>query len=182
MTFALTIGSSQAQCAGSFAQQSPNTEITLADGQQFLLGKINIDGLKTVPYHIWYSKSYDNYLVDTSLVNLFAEELKTKKIKLFMGTWCGDSKREVPRFLKILELANYPIENLELIALDRRKGRVKTSPTGEEKGLNIIKVPTFIFFEDGKEVNRIVESPIASLEEDIYTILNKLSYRPNYSR
>jgi len=98
-----------------------------------------------------------------------------------LGTWCGDSKKQVPRILKVLEQAEFPNERLEIIALDRRPGRYKKSPTGEEKGLNIIKVPTLIFFKNGIEINRIVERPIASLEEDILTILNGGHYIPNYS-
>ena len=181
ITFSLAVGYLQAQCAGSFNQEQVNNEITLEDGKRFLLGKININGLKAAPYGTWYSNSYDSYTVDEALVAHFSKDLKAKKVKLFLGTWCGDSKREVPRFLKILEAANYPMDQLEMIALDRREGRVKTSPTGEEKGLHIIKVPTFIFLEDGKEFNRIVESPIESLEEDIHAILSKAQYTPNYA-
>ena len=102
-------------------------------------------------------------------------------IKLFLGTWCGDSKRESPKLIKILETADFPMEQLEIVALDYRKGLYKTSPTGEEKGLNIIKVPTIIFFKDGKEVNRIVESPLETLEQDIAQIVFKKDYVPNYA-
>jgi len=73
------------------------------------------------------------------------------------------------------------MEQLEIIALDYRKGHYKTSPTGEEKGLNIIKVPTIIFLKDGKEVNRIVESPLETLEQDIAQIVFKKDYVPNYA-
>jgi len=65
--------------------------------------------------------------------------------------------------------------------LDRRKGKVKNSPTGEERGLNIIRVPTMLFYKNGKEVNRIVESPIESLEEDMAQILSGQPYTPNYA-
>jgi len=76
-----------------------------------------------------------------------------------MGTWCGDSKREVPRFIKVLEAANFPVDNLKIVAVDRRKEQYKKSPTGEEWGLSIKRVPTFIFYKNGKESNRIIESP-----------------------
>jgi len=99
-----------------------------------------------------------------------------------MGTWCGDSKREIPRFYKILETANYPIEQLTMVAVDHIEPNYKKSPGGEEKGLSIIKVPTFIFYKDGKEVNRIVESPIESLEKDIAAIISGKNYVPNYSQ
>ena len=38
-----------------------------------------------------------------------------------MGTWCGDSKRETPRFFKILELADFEMTNFELVTVNRSK-------------------------------------------------------------
>ena len=58
--------------------------------------------------------------------------------------------------------------------------RNKTTPDTYENGLNITNVPTFIFYEKGVEINRIVESPIKSLEEDMLEILTGSSYKPNY--
>ncbi|SHG43633.1 thioredoxin family protein [Flagellimonas flava] len=161
--------------------QSLNQEILLEDGKQFLLGKIDLEGLQSSPYETWFNSGFDAYQVDQTLVALFKEGLNDHYIKLFLGTWCGDSKREVPRFLKILKAANFPMENIEIVALDRRKGKVKTSPTKEEKGLNIIRVPTMLFYKNGVESNRIVESPITSLEEDIAEIVHGKPYTPNYT-
>lgn len=39
----------------------------------------------------------------------------------------------------------------------------KESLQHEKKGLNIVRVPTFVIFKDGKEVNRIIERPIKTL-------------------
>lgn len=128
-----------------------------------------------------FQSGFDNYKADETLTTLLKEKLADYQIKLFLGTWCGDSKRETPKFIKILDTADFPMEQLEIIALDHRKGRYKTSPSGEEKGLNIIKVPTIIFFRDGKEVNRIVESPLESLEEDMAQIIFQKGYTPNYA-
>lgn len=161
--------------------QEFNKEITLENGKKFLLGKINMDGLNSEPYQAWFQQGHESYDVDETLIKVIKKPLKRHQIKLFLGTWCGDSKREVPRIIKVLETANFPMNKLEIVALDRRKGLVKTSPTGEEQGLNIIKVPTIIFFKDGKEVNRIVESPIESLEEDTVQIVSGKPYTPNYA-
>lgn len=165
---------------GGSAQEF-NQEISMENGQSFLVGPINVEGLNTAPYRQWFQYGKENYEVDRAMVDLFKKELNAHTLKLFLGTWCGDSKRETPRIIKILEAADFPMEQLEIVALDRRKGLYKTSPTGEEKGLNIIKVPTIIFFKDGKEVNRIVESPLESLEEDMAQILLKKTYTPNYA-
>jgi thiol-disulfide isomerase/thioredoxin len=168
-------------CIAVASAQEFNQEIELENGQKLLVGKINLDGLRSEPYNQWFQNGLDRYEVDNTLVPLFENALKGHHVQLFLGTWCGDSKREVPRIIKILETAQFPMDQLEIIALDRRQDHYKKSPTGEEKGLNIIKVPTLIFFKDGKEVNRIVESPLETLEEDMAQILLKKSYTPNYA-
>ena len=69
-----------------------------------------------------------------------------------------------------IEAANFPQDQLEVIAVDNDRDSYKQSPTAEEKGLNIHRVPTFIFYKDGNEVNRIVESPVETFERDILAI------------
>ncbi len=167
--------------SSSLLSQDFNKEIIPENGKKYMLGKINKEGLTSEPYNAWFTKGHDVYAVDKSMVKLFKKKLVKHHVKLFLGTWCGDSKREVPRFIKILETAKFPMEQLEIVALDRRKEFYKSSPTGEEKGLNIVKVPTFIFVKNGEEVNRIIERPIESLEEDIETIVNGKKYTPNYT-
>ena len=161
--------------------QKVNQEIKTQNGSQFLVGPINLEGLQGESYKHWYNSSYYNYKTDVALTKMIQKKIKGYEIKLFLGTWCGDSKREVPRVIKILEEAKFPIKDLELIALDRRRGYYKKSPSGEEKGWSILKIPTIIFIKNGKEVNRITESPIKTLEEDILAILSGETYIPNYS-
>ncbi|GAB4514405.1 MAG: hypothetical protein Tsb004_22440 [Allomuricauda sp.] len=168
-------------CILCVSAQEFNKEIITENGHRLLVGQINLDGLQSQPYASWFQIGFNNYEADKIVSSLLKEKLAYYQIKLFLGTWCGDSKRETPRFIKILEAAEFPMEQLEIIALDYRKGHYKTSPTGEEKGLNIIKVPTMIFLKDGKEVNRIVESPLESLEEDIAQIVFEKDYVPHYA-
>jgi thiol-disulfide isomerase/thioredoxin len=158
--------------------QSLNKEIT-DQGNPFLLGKIDKEGLTSTNYNTWFTKEYDGYQPNQEIVQKKSNDLKDYTITLFMGTWCGDSKREVPRLYKILEASNYPMELLTAIAVSRKPEMYKQSPDHEEKGLNIHRVPTFIFYKNGVEVNRIVESPVISLEEDIQSILDN-NYESNY--
>ena len=164
-----------------FAQNNPR-EIELPDGSTFLLGKITRKELQTAPYSQWFQNNYEKYMVDKSLVTLFKKELNATEILLFLGTWCGDSKREVPRIFKVLDTADFPEENLTIIALDKRDEYYKKSPGGEEKGWDISYVPTLILMNQGKEINRIVERPIGSLEEDLLAILSGTTYIPNYAK
>lgn len=160
--------------------QEINQEIKTENHRPFLVGQITTEGLSSKSYKDWYSSNYDQYEIASEQVNLFKNELSKHKILVFMGTWCGDSKREVPRFIKILEAAEFPMEHLKIVAVDRRKERYKKSPNGEEWGLSIKRVPTFIFLKNGKETNRIIERPITTLEDDIKAIVTGAAYTPNY--
>ncbi len=165
-------------CTSLIYSQTLNTEIT-DQGTPFLLGKFNKEGLTSTNYNTWFSKEFNNYKPNKEVVQKNAKNLKEYTITLFMGTWCGDSRREVPRFYKILEASDYPMKQLTAVAVSRKPDMYKQSPNHEEKGLNIHRVPIFIFYKDGVEVNRIVESPVITLEEDIQNILEN-NYEPNY--
>ncbi|MET2984817.1 thioredoxin family protein [Aureibaculum conchae] len=161
--------------------QSINQKSTDHNGREILLGKIDKSGLTENSFNTWFTPNYDAYKVDTKTLKLIKKELNNYTITAFMGTWCGDSKREVPKFYKILEAADYPMEQLTFIAVGNSKTNYKKSPTGEEKGLNIVRVPTFIFYKNGKEVNRIIEDPVVSFEKDIEAIITGKTYVPNYA-
>ncbi|MGB1232386.1 MAG: thioredoxin family protein [Winogradskyella sp.] len=160
--------------------QALNQEISDDGDSPFLLGKINKNGLEGENYTTWFTKNYNDYKPNITIINAIASELKTYSIKLFMGTWCGDSKKEVPRLYKVLEACNFPLTQLENVALSRKTGMYKQSPQHEEAGLNIHRVPTVIFYKNGKEINRIVEHPKQTFEKDIEAIITNNNYKSNY--
>jgi thiol-disulfide isomerase/thioredoxin len=166
----------------TLSAQNTNQEISLENGQKFLVGEITKKGLSLPTYASWYSSNFNNYTPNETIISNIEEELQGYQILAFLGTWCGDSKREVPRFLKILETANFPDDQLKIVALDKRKGKYKQSPTGEEWGLQILRVPTFILYKNGREVNRIIESPNTTLEEDVQKIIKTDGYVANRAR
>ena len=131
------------------------------------MGDINVEGLSFYSYKSWLLPNLAFYTVSPTNLEPLKDKLAEHQILIFMGTWCGDSKREVPQFIKILESVDFPIKNLKIVALDKRKEKHKKSPQGEEWGLNIRSVPTFIFYKNGREINRIIKTPVATLEEDI---------------
>jgi len=160
--------------------QDINKEIIIDDETPFLLGKINKDGLTSGNYNEWFSKNFEGYKLDQITIEAISSKLKDYQITLFLGTWCGDSRKGVPRFYKILEACNFPKNQLTVIALSRKSYMYKQSPNHYEAGLNIHRVPTFIFYKDKKEINRIVEHPVESLEKDILKILTSDNYQSNY--
>jgi thiol-disulfide isomerase/thioredoxin len=120
----------------------------------------------------------ESYKTDESTVNALKKELKGIKIRAFMGTWCGDSKRETPHFYKILEETNYNLNNLELVTVNRSK----KTPDNLQEGYNIKKVPTFIFYKGDKEIGRYVEYARESLEKDLLKIVSGENYKHSYEK
>lgn len=90
-----------------------------------------------------------------------------------LGTWCGDSRREVPRFWKILESAANPNLRLRMFAVGRKDDAAalaKSEAVGAPRDIRAVwgvtLVPTFIFRADGEELGRIIEIPTGTLEGD----------------
>jgi tetratricopeptide (TPR) repeat protein len=145
-----------------------------------LLGIHTKKDLQQPPFNQWFDKNYADYPVDSFTARQLAPLLKNKKIELFMGTWCGDSKREVPRMLKILDFAGVKPSQLTMIMVDNADSAYKQSPGHEERGKDIHRVPTLLVYDNKKELNRITESPLVSLEKDLLAILQHQWYQPRY--
>jgi hypothetical protein len=105
-------------------------------------------------------------------------------VLIFFGSWCSDSKREVPKFFTTLNLVNNKNFSAKLYGLDR----TKKDATGFAEAFKIEKVPTFIFLKGardfaangpawngptGGELGRITEEPSSSLEQDWVKILKQ---------
>jgi thiol-disulfide isomerase/thioredoxin len=115
----------------------------------------------------WFSEGYNLYIPDSTDIKALTKEGATTTYIVFAGTWCGDTKRELPRFYKITDQANIPKEKITLYLLDQSK----KSPQKLEKKYKVHSIPTFIILENGKEKGRIVESPQSTLEKDLLEIL-----------
>ncbi len=142
-----------------------------------LLGKANRKGLQMDAFKEWFNPGYATYKLDAETLEKLKPLLKDATITIFMGTWCEDSQRETPHFYKILDAANFDESKLTLITVSEEK----TTPQGFENGKNITNVPTLIFYKDGKELGRIVEYPIESLEKDMLAILSGKEYKHAYA-
>lgn len=142
-----------------------------------LLGKANRKGFQMDAFKDWFNTGYETYSVDSETVEKLKPLLKDVTITVFMGTWCEDSQRETPHFYKILDEANFDESKLSLITVSEEK----TTPQGFEEGKNITNVPTIIFYKNDKELGRIVEYPIESLEKDMLPILSGKEYKHAYA-
>jgi len=155
---------------------------TTSEKPVILMGPCNRDSLQKAPFGSWFNPAFEQYNPDKQISDqLRTEKIDNIRIRVFFGSWCGDSKREVPRFLKLLQNISFPEKKLELVGLGGSDTLYKQSPGHEEAGLGIFRVPVFIIYRDGKEINRITEFPVLSLERDLLDILRNKPYRPNYS-
>ena len=128
-----------------------------------LIGEFPRKDLSNVLYSSWFDKNYEDYSVDKVTADKIKKYIsRDLKIKVVMGTWCSDSRENVPSFFKLIDYLN--IEN----------------PNGDEKKYEIINVPTFIFYKKDKEINRIVEITLESFEKDILKILDGSGYENAY--
>lgn len=148
---------------------------------EILYGAIQKEDLLKASFADWFTPGYNSYQPDPKL-NDKLRKLYTKdiSIQLFLGTWCGDSKREVPRLLKLLDETGFSQKNIQIVALGGGDSLVKQSPQHEEAGKGIFRVPTVIVYRNGMEINRINEFPALSLESDLYAILSGQQYIANY--
>ncbi len=145
-----------------------------------LLGLCSRDSLLTHPYKNWFEPNYYSYLPDTNLIVKLRKALTSEiSIEIYFGTWCGDSKRDVPRFFKILDAANFSDKQIRLIGVDVGEN-YKQSPGGETIGNGIYRVATFRILKNGFELGRITEHPVYTIEDDLYRILTRRDYEPNF--
>ncbi|NJO87856.1 MAG: hypothetical protein HC831_02035 [Chloroflexia bacterium] len=120
--------------------------------KDILYGYCDLNGLTVPPFDEWYYAEFSTYEPDQEILSNIESTggLSNVDITIVMGTWCSDSRREVPRFYKLFENLDYSAERIILINVDTKK---EAKGTIVEK-LNIEKVPTFIF---QKEVRKSEE-------------------------
>ncbi len=145
--------------------------------QSMLLGKFKKADLLQQPYAAWFEPRYEQFKPNAKAIETIKENINDYEITIFMGTWCGDSKRETPRFFKILDETGYNLDNLTAIAVDYSK----STPEKYEEKVDLDRVPTIIFYKNGQEVNRFVEFAQESLEEDIAKIVSGKDYKNSYA-
>lgn len=135
--------------------------------RDILIGYCNREGLKQGDFGEDYELEYNDYEPRKGIVRKLARHTKGVDIVIILATWCPDSQEQVPRFYKILDEAGISDDSITLICVD---GYKKVQGIDLEQ-YNAERVPTFIFYSDGKEAGRIIEMPEESLEEDFYSIV-----------
>jgi hypothetical protein len=62
------------------------------------------DQFQKEPYKPWYDENYNIYPTDKPTISeLKKAKINSYNITVFLGTWCGDSHKNFPRLMKILD-------------------------------------------------------------------------------
>jgi cyclophilin family peptidyl-prolyl cis-trans isomerase/HEAT repeat protein len=128
-----------------------------------LVGRVTWPDLETIP---GWLEEYDAASPDPAAVDRLASAAGSYRIVTVLGTWCGDSRREVPRLLRVLDEIGRPIFEHEMIAVDRTR-RIDDPDLATAAGVErtVERVATIVVFDaEGQEIGRIVETAQAPLE------------------
>jgi thiol-disulfide isomerase/thioredoxin len=104
---------------------------------------------------------YEQYRPRLDTIQQIKQLLPEAYVEIVGASWCGDCRRQIPRFAALAERLN--TWSVELLGDDK----------ATRKRLEIKRIPTFIVraTKGGKELGRIVETPASdSLEGDLLAI------------
>jgi thiol-disulfide isomerase/thioredoxin len=139
-------------------------------------GEFSRDQLENSTHNSWFVENNNAHSLNEALISQIDSLFYDIEVTIYMGTWCEDSQREVPGFFKIIDALEANDQIHPIVGLNEDK----VSHDGSAEQAGITNVPTFIFSKDGEEINRIVEFPIISLEQDILDILQEKGYKHAY--
>ncbi|MTI87454.1 MAG: hypothetical protein FH748_05740 [Balneolaceae bacterium] len=94
----------------------------------------------------------------------------TVKVKVFFGNWCRESKKYVPRLIKIFQLLRNDYFEIEYIGV----GEQKKLPKEFLKKFHIKYIPTVLVLEGSDELGRIKEISQYRIETELVRILKKV--------
>jgi len=120
-------------------------------------------------FGVYYKSEYERYKPAESYIDKLKDKMAGVDIVLIFGEWCGDSKVQVPHFMKVIDKAGLPTVNLKIFGVNRDKKAVIM----DLSKYNVERVPTFIIYQDGVELGRIVETPKKTMERDLWSIVKK---------
>ena len=137
------------------------------NGEPLILGYCPVSEMNDSVFFNTWTPEYNNYQPDFETLDKLEGKLDGVMIQIVFRSTCSDSREQLPRLFKILNELNYDLNSITLIGVNREKKGL----SNEAEGLDIQFVPTIIFYKDGSEIGRIVETPAESLEKDLLKII-----------
>ena len=157
-------------CSIGKAQVATHTVCT--EDKNMIIGETTLSQIEgNTEFWSEYLTNYASYTVDGKKLDEISNVLGNRKINIIavIGTWCGDTKEQFPVLQKIFNNLNNSNISIRYIGVNRDKLAGET----DVSSLEILFIPTFIFYENAQELGRIVETPEGTMEEHIIKIVNK---------
>ena len=133
---------------------SAQTEISWdGSGNKIIKGFMTRQQLVTDTAFAWYAQNQQGYTPNQDALKAFRANKDSINIIAFGGTWCGDTKYVLPRFLALTDAAGLSQDRITLIGVDRAKKTIHHLA----EAFNVTLVPTIIVMKNGKEIGRVVE-------------------------
>jgi hypothetical protein len=117
-----------------------------------------------------YADERERYVPEERWLQVLRSAVLRYELTVAMGTWCSDSREQLPRLQKVLAALGQqsPFEAPRLIAIDRSK-----TIDARDWPFGVVElVPTIAVSTGGREIGRIAEAPASGrIEEDLVRIL-----------
>ena len=152
----------------SGAAEPPATPLTAkpAAPETVLVGATTREKVEEVPD--WMQSEVDAK-PDAAAAQALGTVAPGAEVTVFLGTWCGDSRREVPRLWKAIDAEGGTVPfQIRYVGVDHDK----KEPAALIKANDVRYLPTFIVRRGGQEVGRIVETSPHGVEQDLLALLN----------
>jgi hypothetical protein len=137
------------------------------NGSIVLKGKVTLEQLNERKKFEWLASGVERYHPNQDIVDSL-KAFKDFSLVVVLGTWCSDTKEQLPKLIKVLQQMNYPLKSIQLIAV----GRDKKVPR-QFRNYTVQNVPTIFVLRQNNVIGKVVETPIKSMEEDVLEILRK---------
>lgn len=153
----------------------------LSLAQDNVVGEISLEEFKETVHATWFNRYYKAYQPNEKTVKKLSQLIGEREIEVeaYFGTWCPDSRRELPRLIKLLDLSGWDTNQIKLVGVNRSK-EIPNASKEEIERIQLKMIPTFIILENGIEINRFVEYAIETMEKDIIRILEDKEYKNPY--
>jgi thiol-disulfide isomerase/thioredoxin len=135
-------------------------------GHLVFKGRVTPEDLGKEPTFKWYQKGIADYTPDPETMEYLQAHLSEYDVLVFMGTWCEDSHIMIPKLMRVLNDAGYK-GNLTMYGVERNKN----TRSAESRKYDIGRIPVVILLKDGKEVGRMTENIVMTVEDDLVKVM-----------
>ncbi|WP_185957210.1 TlpA family protein disulfide reductase [Gracilimonas mengyeensis] len=116
-----------------------------------------------------YEIYFNRYQPENEAVEYLQALQDSISIYVFWGSWCPESKKQVPRLIKTLDRAGNENINAHYIGTDAQK----KFPKEFLKKFDIKYIPTVMVLKSQLEVGRIDQKPNIPIEKALIQVLKK---------